>query len=243
MTPNRIVAGATALLGALTVLAGLLASLPAAVAVAAVVAGAVGVLTPVVVWLRGWQAWEARQGEADQPVGWDDVREQLERVVGLLGRQPEPVPLTGVESIQAPQELGYVAATLVEALRDSVPAPVLGEVFAAGGKVRGVVEDPGTEASGYVAPAGMRPMPPAAGYSDPEDAMARGYADPTAPPPYRVGEDDGVADAGLPIVDEAAAAATEAQLAQVSGMLVVDAEVAGVPEVGHDVREDELGAP
>ena len=144
MTPNRIVAGAVALLGLLTLAAGLLADLGTAPKVAALVAGAIVLLTPTVVWLRGWQAWEARQGEADQPVGWDDLREQVDRLMGALG-SVVPAPA-------AAQELGYVATTLVEALRDSVP------VAAAQ-----VVRDPGTEASGYVAPledvAALEPLP------------------------------------------------------------------------------------
>lgn len=84
MTPNRIVAGATALLGAAVLLAGLLADLGTAPQVAAILAGVVAVLTPAVVWLRGWQAWEARQGEADEPVGWEDLREQLARLAAGL---------------------------------------------------------------------------------------------------------------------------------------------------------------
>ncbi len=141
MTPNRIVAGAVALLGLLTLAAGLLADLGTAPQVAALAAGAIVLLTPTVVWLRGWQAWEARQGEADQPVGWDDLREQLERLAGVAAPAPA-----------AAQELGYVATTLVEALRDSVP------VAAAQ-----VVRDPGTEASGYVPAledvAALEPLP------------------------------------------------------------------------------------
>lgn len=131
MTPNRIVAGATALLGAAILLAGLLADLGTAPKVAALLAGAVTILTPAVVWLRGWQAWEARQGEADQPVGWEDLREQLDRVAALLGRQAEPlllppVTMPAAEPLGAAvaSELGYVATSLVEALRDSRPVVV-----------------------------------------------------------------------------------------------------------------------
>ncbi len=139
MTPNRITAAGVALLGAALALAGLVAPLGAPAQVAALVAGAVTVLTPAVVWLRGWQAYEARQGEADQPVSLDDVREQLAR---LAASPPE----AAVEALQSsvPE---YVATQMIEALQASVPSS-----WAA---APAPVVDPATGPSGYVArPAG-----------------------------------------------------------------------------------------
>lgn len=118
MTPNRIVAGAVALLGLVVLAAGLLADLGTAPKVAALAAGAVTLLTPAVVWLRGWQAYEARQGEADQPVGWEDLREQLARVTTALGRIGAGGPDVASAAVS---EIGFVATRLTEALAASRP--------------------------------------------------------------------------------------------------------------------------
>lgn len=94
LTPNRIVAFGTAALGAVVLVAGIAASLAVPAAVAAVLAGAALVAVPVREWLVGWREHEARQGEADEPVGWDDLLELAQRfedpgtleVLGRLGR-------------------------------------------------------------------------------------------------------------------------------------------------------------
>lgn len=80
LTPNRIVAAAVALLGVVVLVAGIVASLAVPAAVAAVIAGAGLIAVPVREWLIGWREHERRQGEGDEPVGWEDLREILERV-------------------------------------------------------------------------------------------------------------------------------------------------------------------
>lgn len=89
MTPNRIVAVAVAALGVATLIVSMAADLGLAPQAVGIAAGAVVFLTPAVVWLKGWQAYEARQGEADQPVGWDDAEELVRR----LAEDPEALRL------------------------------------------------------------------------------------------------------------------------------------------------------
>jgi hypothetical protein len=80
-TPNRIVAIGTAAAGVVILVAGFAASLAVPAAVAAVLAGAALIAVPVREWLIGWREFEARQGEADEPVDWADVREAIELLV------------------------------------------------------------------------------------------------------------------------------------------------------------------
>jgi hypothetical protein len=78
-TPNRIVAlgGSIVGLGVAGLAVGAEISGPQA---AGLVAGAAVVLKLADRFLVGWQKWEARQGEADQPVSWEDLLEQVRRV-------------------------------------------------------------------------------------------------------------------------------------------------------------------
>ena len=78
-TPNRIVALGTGVLGIAGAAVAVAAELTGPQA-AGLIAGAAVVLGIAREWLVGWQKWEARQGEADQPVSWDDAEEILGRL-------------------------------------------------------------------------------------------------------------------------------------------------------------------
>lgn len=78
-TPNRIVAFGGGLLALIAGVAGAAAGIaPAGAAVMLVsIAAAAGLARE---WLIGWREYEARQGEADQPVDWDDAEELVKRL-------------------------------------------------------------------------------------------------------------------------------------------------------------------
>lgn len=79
MTPNRITAIGVAALGVILAIAGIAASSGAPEAVA-IAAGAGLIAVPAREWLIGWREYERRQGEGDQPVSFEDLREQALRL-------------------------------------------------------------------------------------------------------------------------------------------------------------------
>ena len=85
-TPNRIVAfggaACSIVVGAVGTLAGI-----AGPGAAVMAAGIVGAAALAREWLIGWREHEARQGEADQPVGWDDVEELADE----LAKRPDVI--------------------------------------------------------------------------------------------------------------------------------------------------------
>ena len=78
-TPNRIVALGGSVIG-LGVAGLAVATEVSGPQAAGLVAGAAVVLKLADRFLVGWQKWEALQGEADEPVTWEDLIEQARRL-------------------------------------------------------------------------------------------------------------------------------------------------------------------
>jgi hypothetical protein len=73
-TPNRIVALGTGAIG-VAIAAASLAAAEGGPQAAGVAAGVLAFVVPAREWLIGWREFEARQGEAEEPVSWADLAE------------------------------------------------------------------------------------------------------------------------------------------------------------------------
>lgn len=99
-TPNRIVAFGGGALALVVGVAGTAAGI-AGPGAAVLLGGIVAFATLAREWLVGWRAWEDRQGEADQPVSWDDAEE----VVRRLAEDPEALR-RAIERVGSPPASG-----------------------------------------------------------------------------------------------------------------------------------------